>query len=96
MEVVVVDEGDAPAERGIDRAAVDLLQVMLAALVGRVGLAGEHDLHRPARGVQDRLQPRGVVEDQLRTLVAGEAPREADGERVGIEQRAGRRRRAPR
>ena len=49
MQVVVVDEGDAAAERRIDRAAVDLLQVMLAGLVGRMRLAGEDDLHRPPR-----------------------------------------------
>ena len=35
------------------------------------------------------LQPLGVVEDQLGALVAGEAPREADRERIRIEQRAG-------
>ena len=89
MQVVVVDERDAAAERRIDGAAVDLLQVVLAGLVGGMRLAGEHDLHRAAGGVQDAQQPIGVVEDQLGPLVAGEAAREADRQRVGIEQRAG-------
>ncbi len=89
MEIVVVDEGDAAAERGVDRPPVNLLQVVLAGLVGRVGLAGEDDLHRAARRVQDRLQALGIVEDQLRALVAGKAPCEADRERVGIQQRPG-------
>ena len=89
MQVVVVDEGDAAAEHRIDGAAVDLLEVVLAGLVGRMRLAGEDDLHRPARGVQDAHQPLGVVEDQLGPLVAGEAAGEADRQRVRIEQRAG-------
>ena len=89
MQIVVVDERDAAAEHRIDRAAVDLLQVVLADLVGRMRLAGEDDLHRPPRGVQDAEQPIRVVEDQLRPLVAGEAAGEADRQRVRIEQRAG-------
>ena len=89
MQVVVVDEGDPAAEHRIDGAAVDLLQMVLAGLVGGMRLAGEDDLHRAAAGVQDAHQPLRVVEDQLGPLVAGEAPREADRQRVGIEQRAG-------
>ena len=46
VQVVVVDEGDAPAEHRVERAPVDPLQVMLADVVGRVRLAGEDDLHR--------------------------------------------------
>ena len=45
MHVVVVDECDAPAVNRIDRVAVDVLQLVLAGIVGRVRLAGEHDLH---------------------------------------------------
>ena len=47
VQVVVVHEGDAAAEHGVERAPIDPLQVMLARFVGRVRLAGEHDLHRP-------------------------------------------------
>ena len=46
MQVVVVHEGDTPAELRIERALVDVLQVMLADVVGRMRLAGEEDLHR--------------------------------------------------
>ena len=52
-------------------------------------LAREDDLHGPPGGVQDRLQPLRIVKDQLGALVAGEATRESDRERIGIEQRAG-------
>ena len=89
MEIVVVDERDPAGEHRIGGAAVDLLQVVLAGLVGGMRLAGKHDLHRPARRVEDAEQPIGVVEDQLGPLVAGEPAREADGQRVRIEQRAG-------
>ena len=48
VQIVVVDEGDASAVDRIDRVAIDLLQMMLAGVVGRMRLAGEHDLHVPA------------------------------------------------
>ena len=94
VEIVVVHEGDPSAVRGIDRVSVDLLDVMLAGLVGRMRLAREDDLHGPAGRVEDRLQASGSWKINSGALVAGEAPREADRQRVGIEQRAGRRRRA--
>ena len=89
VQVVVVDERDASAELRIERALVDALQVVLADVVGRMRLAGEDDLHRAGRRVQDAREPIRVVEDQLGPLVAGEAAREADRQRVRIEQRAG-------
>jgi len=48
MEVVIVNERDSAAERRVGRAAVHVLEVVLAAFVGRMRLAREHDLHRPA------------------------------------------------
>ena len=49
VQVVVVDEGDAAAEQRIERAPVDVLQMVLAEIVGRMRLAGEDDLHRASR-----------------------------------------------
>ena len=49
VQIVVVDERDAAAEHRIERAPVDLLQMMFADVVGRMRLAGEDDLHRAAR-----------------------------------------------
>ena len=61
VQVVVVDEGDAAAVTRVDGVAVDLLQMVLAGVVGRVRLAGEHDLHgrrgrrqNAGRGAPDR------------------------------------------
>ena len=90
-----------PPNAGSSAVLEDALQMVLGRLVGRMRLAGEDDLHRPVGVVEDAGEPLGIVEDQLGPLVGGEAPREADGQRVGIEHRAGgddavRRRRAPR
>ena len=84
VQVVVVDEGDAPAELRIERAFVDALQVVLADVVGRMRLAGEDDLHRPSGGVEDARETIGIVEHQLGALVAGEAAGEAERQRVGL------------
>ena len=89
VQIVVVDEGDASAEQRIERALVDALQMVLADIVGRMRLAGEDDLDRPAGRVEDPRQPLRIVKHEFRPLVAGEAPREADRQRVGFEQRAG-------
>ena len=90
VQVVVVDEGDR-ARRTSDRARA-----------GRPAAGGACRSRRPdapcrrrrsaragAAALRIARQPIGVVEDQLRPLVAGEAAREADRQRVGIEQRAG-------
>ncbi len=60
----------------------------LPGVVGRVRLAGEHDLDGSAHGREDAAEAIGIVEDEFRALVGGEPPREPDGQRVGIEQRA--------
>ena len=88
VQVVVVDERHAPAKQRIERAPVDPLQMMLAHIVGRMRLAGKDNLHRPADAVENARQTIRVVKDQLGPLVAGEAPREPNRQRVGIEQRA--------
>ena len=59
MQIVVVDERDAAGEHRVGGALVDLLQVMLSGLIGRVRLAGEDDLHRPPGGVEDAEQRSG-------------------------------------
>ena len=101
VQVVVVDEGEAAAEDRIERAPEDALQVVLGRVVGRMRLAGEHDLHRPVRRRSGcRASRSGSWKISSGPLVGGEAPRVADRERVRVEHRAGgddarRRRRAP-
>ena len=88
MQVVVVDEGDASAVDGVDRVAINLLQMMLAGIVGRMRLARKDDLHVPAGRRQQANQPVGILEDQLRPLIRRETAGEADRQRARIEQRS--------
>jgi hypothetical protein len=88
VELVVLEKRDAPFEPGVSREPVHLLEHLLPVLVGRVRLAGEHDLHG-APGVDQELpQPLDVPKKQGGAFVRGEPPAEPDGERVGVEERA--------
>jgi hypothetical protein len=60
----------------------DPLQDLLAGPVLRVRLAGEHQLDRRLGIAGDRGNRLDVLQDEVRPLVGGEAPREADGQRV--------------
>ena len=57
----------------------------LAAVVGGVALAGDHQLHRPLRVEQQRPQPLGVAQHQRQPLVGRHPAGEADGEHVRVE-----------
>src|SRR5262245_31724758 len=87
VQVVVVDERDTTAKERIQRAPVDMLQMMLADVVSRMGFSREDNLNGPFRGIQNPREPLRIEEDQFRTLVAGEAPRETDRQSFRIEQR---------
>ena len=67
------------------RVLVDLLDDLLAALVLRVRLAGEHELHGPLGVVEQLEQPLRLAEEQAAALVRGEAAREADGQDFRVE-----------
>ena len=71
---------------GVVGEADDLLDQLLAALVGRVRLAGDHELHRTLRVEQQALEALGVAEHQRQPLVRRDAAGEADGEHVGVER----------
>src|SRR5207249_245265 len=63
----------------------DFLRETLPAFVGGMGFAGEKELNRFARIVEDARQAFGVVEDECAALVGGEATGEANRQRVGTE-----------
>ena len=88
-DVVVLDERHAPTNLRTPGELHDLLDELLALVVGGVRLAGEHQLHGPLRGQQQRLEAFGLRQEQRRPLVGGEAPSEPDGEYVGVEFDAG-------
>ncbi len=71
---------------GLAGQPVDAADQFLAGLVGGVGLAGEHELHRPVGVEQERLEAVELLEQQRGALVGGEAAGESDREHVGIEQ----------
>ena len=89
MQIIVLQKRDAPAELGILCVLVDLLDELLAPAIRWMGLAGKYNLHRSVFRVQDPLQALEVTEDERRPLVGRKAPRETDGERLGLEQCAG-------
>ena len=90
VKVVVIDERDASAIHRIDGMAIDLLEMVLPPIVRRVRFAGKHNLDVPPRRGENANQTIGILENQLRALVRGEAPREPDRERARIQQRTGR------
>ena len=68
----------------------DLGDQLLAAVVARVGLAGEDELHRPVLVVEDARPGARGCGRQRAALVGGEAAGEADGQRLGVEHLVGR------
>ena len=64
----------------------DLLDEALAFVVARMRLAGENELDGPLLVVREFHDVFELLENQRRAFVGGEAAREADGQRVGIQQ----------
>ena len=89
VQVVLFHKGDVAAEAVVLGEGIDLADEVLAMLVGRVGLAREDDLDRPPGILHQALEAFQVPEQQRRTLVSGEAPREPDRQRIRIQQRTG-------
>jgi len=61
----------------------------LAAMIARMGLAREDDLHRAPRVHQEAAKPVEIAEDQVGPLVGGKPARKADRQRLRVEQGAG-------
>ena len=73
------------AHRRVVGEAHELLDQLLAAVVGGVRLAGDDDLDRPLGVQQQRGEPLGVAQHQGEPLVRRHPAGEADGEHVGVE-----------
>ena len=84
-DVVVGQEHDAVAHGRVVGEPHQLLDQLLAAVVGGVRLARDDELHRPLGVQQDRLEPLGVAQHQRQSLVRRDAAGEADGEHVRVE-----------
>ena len=88
-DVVIGEEDDAVAQFGILGELHDLLDERLAAVVGRMRLTRDDELHRPFRIGEDPAHPVWVTQHQRQSLVGGRPSREADGQRVGVEKICG-------
>ena len=73
------------AHLGVAGELLDPLDQLLARRVGGVGLAGEHELHRPLGVVEQLAEAVRVGQQQRRPLVRGEAAGEADGQHRRVE-----------
>ena len=61
---------------------------LLSGSILRMRLARQNQLHRPAPVGEDSQQPVRIFQQQIRTFVRGEAPREPHRQRVGVEDAA--------
>jgi len=84
-DVVVGQEDETVADVELAGEAFDVLDHLLARMVGRMGLAREHELQRTVGIEQEAAESVGVREQQRRPLVGREAASEADRQDVGIE-----------
>ncbi len=89
IDVVVFEEDNTPLELRLARELVDLADEVLAGLVVGMRLAGKNDLHRTLWVAQQPHQPLTVAKEQGRALVRGEAAREAQRERIGVQHLLG-------
>src|SRR5207248_7076646 len=80
--VVVLEEREPAGESRVARELPDLADQPLAALVGRMRLAGEDDANRSLLRPHELREPFGVGEQQPGALVRREPPREADRQHV--------------
>ena len=85
VDVVVLNEDELVAERGIAHQLGDLLQNALARLIEGMGLAGKYELNRTIGIVDHGGEPLHVAKNQIRALVGCKPASETDGEGVGAE-----------
>lgn len=82
---VVGEEHDPVADARVVREPHQLLDQAFSAVVRRVRLARDHDLHRTLRVEQQIHQPVGVAQHQGQTFVRGDTACEADGQDVRVQ-----------
>ena len=86
VNVVVFDKHHAACQSAVFAQVNDLLDEALALVVARMRLAGENKLHGPLLVMREFHDVVELLENQRRALVSRKAAREADGQRVGIQQ----------
>ena len=87
MHAVVFNERDASFEARVTRELINVLQHLLARIVGGVRLAGKNDLHRTGAVRHEGTQPFDVIENQIGALVGRKPSCKSNRECMRIEQR---------
>ena len=86
MNVIILDEHQVALQFAVFAQMNDALDVSFAVVVARMRLAGENELHGPVAVIDQFDDVLELIKNQRRALVSGEAPRKANGQRVGIQQ----------
>ena len=86
VDVVVFDEHQVTGQFTVFAQVNDLLDESFAFVVAGMRLAGKYELDWPLLVVGEIHDVFELLENQRRALVGGEAPRKADGQRVGVQQ----------
>src|SRR5262249_15971288 len=86
VNVVVLDEDEIVLEIAITAEVNDVLDVTLAFVVARVGLAGENKLEGPLFVFNELNDIVELLKNQRRALIGRETAREADRQRVRVQQ----------
>src|SRR5699024_1937407 len=85
VDVIVRQEQEAVTHTGLVCELDDLLHELLATHVVRVGLAGDHELHRAFLVEEDGTQPLRVAQHQCQALVGGHTAGETDGQHLRVQ-----------
>src|SRR5215471_1616236 len=80
--VIVFDEQDLAGKRGVAHQLSDLLQDSFARIIVGMGLAGKNELDRRLRIVDERVDHRNVLQNQIGALVSCKPASKPDSQSV--------------
>ncbi len=89
LHVVIFNKNNSVAEALLVRGLHQLADQLLPLLVLGVGLAGEQDLYRHLRVIENPGKPVKVAQQQSAAFVGGKTPGETDGQHLGVEHLLG-------
>src|SRR5436309_7499921 len=86
MHIVIFNEDEIAFQLAVFAQVNDVLDESLALVVARMRLARKDELDGPLFIMHEPHDVLKLLENQRRTFIRGKAPREANGQRIGIEQ----------
>jgi len=93
IDVIILHEDKLVGKLPMMHQLGNLLEHTFARFIARMRLAGEDELDRTLRIIHHRCKPFQVGQDQIRSLISGEAPGKADRQRIRRQDAAHRFRR---